>query len=364
MQTRAGSISTKRPTQNDVARLAGVSRGTVSFVVNGQADGKVAISPETRARVWQAVEELGYVPDAGAQALRSGSTRTIGLIMPDLRNPHFWENAEGVEEGARAAGYRLLFASMDLNAAYGEELFRDLSGRRLDGLILSGSVVDQSPTSQQILARSIKRGLPIVEISDRLLPNHPVDCVIADYRGATTAAMTHLLALGHRRIALVFGVELREMALDRLEPYQECLAEAGLPLDEALVVECGPSIEDGYRAARRLLELPERPTAILSVNDLLAVGVLRATADCGLRVPDDVSLVGFDDILFARYLTPRLTTAAKDAIRMGKEALRLVLARLQEPAQPPKIVKIPTQFIVRESTGPAPGGSDGRAAIG
>lgn len=355
MQQHAQPAAPKRPTQLDVARLAGVSRATVSYVLNGLTEGKVPISPETRERVERAIAELGYEPDAGARALRSGSTQTIGLIMPDLRNPHFWENAEGVEEEARAAGYRVIFSSMDLNAEYGEELFRDLSGRRIDGLILSGPLINQSPTAQQILLRCIKRGLPIVEINDKPLPGHTVDSIMADYGAATTAAMSHLLELGHRRIGLIFGVEIREMALDRLEPYQASLAAAGLPLDDALLIECGSAIEDGYQAAQRLLALPERPTAIVSINDLLAVGVLRAAVDCGLRVPQDLSLVGFDDILMARYLTPRLTTSAKDAVRMGREALRLVLARLQDPTRPPQVVKLPTRFIVRESTGPAPG---------
>lgn len=353
MQTRAGFISTKRPTQNDVARLAGVSRGTVSFVVNGLANGKVAISPETSARVWQAVEELGYVPDAGAQALRSGSTRTIGLIMPDLRNPHFWENAEGVEEEARAAGYRLLFSSMELNAQYGVDILQDLAGRRIDALIVMGELIGQSTTAQAILAHSLKRRLPIVELNDRPMAGHPVDSVVANYRGAATAAMEHLLALGHRRIGLVYGVAKPEMGLDRLEPYQECLRSAGLSLDLTLLVPCGPTIEDGYQAARQLLALAERPTAIIAINDLLALGVLRAAADCGLGVPADLSVLGFDDIELARYLAPRLTTASRDAVRMGREAVRLALARLQAPDLPRQLVEIPSELVIRQSTGPA-----------
>ena len=142
------------------------------------------------------------------------------------------------------------------------------------------------------------------------------------------------------------------------------LAAAGLPLDPALVVECGPDIEDGYQAAQRLLALAERPTAILAINDLLAIGILRAAADCRLSVPADLSLVGFDDIRIARYLTPRLTTAAKDAVRMGREALRLVLARLQDPARPLEVIKISTRFIVRESTGPAPSATPGSGRQG
>ena len=136
------------------------------------------------------------MPDAGARALRSGATHTIGLIILDLHNPHFWENTAGVEQAARAAGYRLLLSSMDMSAKYGEDAFEDLSGRRIDALILMGSLVDQSTSAQEILARSLKRGLPIVEISDRRQQNHRVDCVRADYRSAAAAAMTHLLALG------------------------------------------------------------------------------------------------------------------------------------------------------------------------
>lgn len=354
MKPASQVYTAKRPTQNDVARLAGVSRGTVSYVVNGLADGKVAISPETQARVWKAVEELGYVPDAGAQALRSGASNTIGLIIPDLRNPHFWQNAEGVEQEARAAGYRLLFSSMDLNAEYGEDLFRDLSGRRIDALILMGALVDQSELAKETLEHCLKRRLPIVEISDKPQSDELVDCVMSDYRAATVAAMEHLIGLGHRRIGMVYGVSQALMAPDRLETYRERLRAAGLPVDPDLVVECGPELEDGYQAAGRLLALAERPTAVLAINDLLALGVLRAAGDRGLRVPDDLSVVGFDDILMARYLVPRLTTATKDAVRVGREAARLVLARLQDPARPRQVVQAPSRLVIRESTAPPP----------
>lgn len=345
--------SSNRPTQHDVARLAGVSRGTVSYVINGQADGRVPISPETQARVQQAIEELGYVPNAGARALRSGATHTIGLIIPDLRNPHFWENAGGVEREARAAGYRLLVSSMDLSAEYGEDVFKDLSGRRIDALILMGSLVDQSGAANEILARSLKRGLPIVEIRDQREQSHRLDCVISDYRAATSAAMAHLLALGHRRIGLIFGVAQEELAIDRLHPYLDALRAADLPSAPEMVAYCGSAIEDGYQAALQLLSLADRPTAIIAINDLMAIAALRAADDHGLRVPADLSLVGFDDIPEAKYLVPRLTTATKSAERLGREAVRLALARLQDPTLPHQVVEIPARFLIRESTGPA-----------
>jgi LacI family transcriptional regulator len=144
------------------------------------------------------------------------------------------------------------------------------------------------------------------------------------------------------------------LAEDRLQPYQESLQAAGLPVDQGLIARCGPTIEDGYQAALQLLKLPDRPTALIAINDLLAIGVLRAAADLGLNVPNDLSLVGFDDIHMANYLLPRLTTVAKDTIRVGREAVKQLLARINQPDLPCQKMSIPTCLIIRESTGPAP----------
>jgi LacI family transcriptional regulator len=344
----------KRPTQVDVARLASVSTATVSYVINGLTDGRVSISEETRQRVLDAVEELGYEPDARAQALRSGNTKAIGLIIPDIRNPHFWENADGVEQEARAAGYHLLLSSMDLSPAYAEDVFKDLSRRLIDGLILMGSFIGQSKKAQKTLNRLLKRRLAIVEITDHCSEDYTLDCVVSDYRAATTEVMAHLLSLQHRRIGLVYGVAMHELAEDRLQPYQDSLQAAGLPVDQELIVECGPTIKDGYQAARRLLELPSRPTALIAINDVLAVGVLRAAGDLGLHVPTDLSLASYDDILMAKYLVPRLTTASKDPVRLGREAVKLLMSRIEEPNQPYQRSDIPARLVIRESTGPAP----------
>ncbi len=344
----------KRPTQVDVARLAGVSTATVSYVVNGLAEGRVPISEETRLRVLEAVQKLGYEPDARAQALRSGDTKTIGLIIPDIRNPHFWENANGVEQELRAAGYHLLLSSTDLNPEYGKDTFKDLSRRRIDGLILMGYSVVQSTETKHILTQLLKRRLPIVEISDRYNVTPQVDGVVSDYRTVAMEVMAHLLSLQHRRIGLIFGVVIPEMAEDRLRSYQESLQTAGLPLDQELIVKCGPTIEDGYQAALRILQLPERPTALMAINDLLAMGALRAAGDLGLSVPQDLSLVSYDDIPMANYILPRLTTASKDATLLGREAAKLLLARLRDPDRPRQEISVAPRLIIRESTGPAP----------
>lgn len=344
----------KRPTQLDVARKAGVSRATVSYVLNDRTNGRVPISEQTRKRVLKVIDELGYEPDTRAQSLRSGDTKTIGLIIPDMHNPHFWENADGVEQEARAAGYQLLLSSMDLSAEYGEDIFKNLSGRRIDGLVLPGSFIENSKEARKTLGRVLKRKLPVVEISDHPNEDLQIDYVISDYNQVTLEAMSHLLSLNHRRIGFINGVAKPELGLDRLLPYQNSLQDAGLPLDQDLIIHCGPTIEDGYQASMELLKRPARPTAIIVINDLLAVGVLRAAADLGLQIPIDLSLIGYDDIPQAKYLVPRLTTASKDAVRLGREAVILMLERIQNPNRPPQIINIPARFIIRESTGPKP----------
>ena len=345
----------KRPTQVDVARLAGVSRATVSYVVNNQTDGRVPISEETRQRVLAAVAELDYVPDARAQALRSGTTKTIGLIIPDIHNPHFWEVADGVEQAAFAAGYHILLSSIPPENKYAEDTFKDLSQRRIDGLIMVPSFIYQSQKAQKTLAQLLKRRLPIVGImGDHGGVKYSIDRVISDYRNTTIEVMDHLLALGHRRIGLIYGIAVPELGNDRLNAYRERLQHAGLPVDPDLIVECGPTIEDSYQATRRLLELPARPTALLAINDFLAIGALRAITDRQLRVPHDVSVFGYDDIPLAKYLVPRLSTASKDGENMGREATRLLLARMQDPDRPHQESRLPARLILRESTGPAP----------
>jgi len=345
----------KRPSQVDVAKLAGVSRATVSYVVNNQTDGRIPISEETRQRVLDAIAELGYVPDASARALRSGSTKTIGLIVPDIHNPHFWQVADGVEQEADAAGYHILLSSIPPENKYAEDVFESLSNRRIDGLVMIPSFIYQSEKAQKTLAHLLERRFPIVG----MMAEHGdmfrnVDRVISDYHDVTVDVMKHLLSLGHKRIGFIFGIAVPTLGNDRLSAYQESLQSAGLPVDPDLVVECGPTIEDSYHATLQLLESPSRPTALLAINDLLAAGALRAIKDLGLDVPIDISLFGYDDMPLSKYLVPRLSTASKDGEKIGREAIRLLLARLKDPSRPPQQVRLSARLILRESTGPAP----------
>ena len=313
-----------------------------------QIDGRVPISEDTRQRVLEAIELLDYEPDTRAQALRSGNTKTIGLIIPDLSNPHFCEYASGIEQEARAAGYHVLLSSTTLNEEYAVDIFKHLSGRRIDGLILASSFIVISEEAQKTLTQLRERRLPIVELSDQ----YNLDYVTSDYREATKEVLAYLLSLRHRRIGLIYGVAGPELGEDRLSPYQDGLRAAGL-FDQELIVKCGPTIEDGYQAALELLRLPSRPTALIAINDLLALGALRAAGDVGLSIPADLSLVGYDDIPMAKYLVPRLTTVSKDAFVLGRDAFKLLLARIQNPDLPRQREARPARLVIRESTGPA-----------
>ncbi|MCX6049276.1 MAG: LacI family DNA-binding transcriptional regulator [Chloroflexi bacterium] len=342
-------MPTKRPTQADVARAAGVSRATVSYVVNGLANSQVSISRTTYQRVQAAITELEYHPDARAQSLRSGgATNTIGLLLPDMHNPFYWKIASGVEQEAQNAGFDLLLFSTSLNAEREEHTLRALARRQIDGLILNLTFPGRISEALKLLAR---RHNPVV-ILGKPVPNLDAVEVKPGYQEHAHEIMAHLFALGHRRIGFIYGLVNQEIDAGRLNAYREALQMFGLPMDETLVDRCGATLADGYRAAHRLLACKPRPTALISLNDLLAIGALRAIHEQGFTVPRDLSIVGFDNIDMAAYLHPPLTTVHYDANAVGHEAVKLILARLKEPERPVQVIQIPTHLMLRASTGP------------
>ncbi|MCK5921623.1 MAG: LacI family DNA-binding transcriptional regulator [Methylococcales bacterium] len=333
----------KRPTQSDVARQAGVSRATVSYVINRQTKGRVPISAETRRKVLAAAAKLGYEPDARAQSLRSGRTNTIGLLIPDLHNPHFWQIITGVSKAVRAAGYDFLLATSNLDPQQEVDSIKALARRRIDGLILLPAFTKVLPT---VLSEDAASRRPIVMIGFR----EGYDSIGSKYSQMAAKLMSHLLELGHERIGFIHGVANPTMGRGRLQSYKDSLVAAGIDYDEQLVAYCGATTADGYEAAINLLTQQARPSAIIVINDLLATGVIRAAADLKLSIPRDFSLVGFDDIPAAQYLVPRLTTVQVDAEAIGEGAVKLLLARLQDRERPIQTVHISAKLMIREST--------------
>lgn len=337
----------KRPTQSDVARAAGVSRATVSYVLNEPHN--VTISSETRDRVLEAIKQLNYQPDARAQSLRTGNSKTIGLLIPDIHNPHYWQTVEGIEEETRAAGYDLLLAHSSLDQTREDYCLQALTQRTISGLIIMRAGASLNPdTVQKLLAT----GRPIAEF---LSQTPGFDSVRGrDYARVTRDLMGHVLSLGHKHFAFIHGVALPSLGMIRLNTYKSCLEEGGIPPEHAHVERCGITTEEGYQATLRLLEAKPQTTAIIVINDLLAIGVIRAIYDLGLRVPEDVSVASYDDVDSSNYLVPRLTTVRTDAKAEGKLLTRLLLDRLNNPGLEAKTVELSARLIIRESTGLAP----------
>jgi len=346
-------VAVKRTTSRDVAKRAGVSQTTVSFVLNNAPGAR--ISEEVRQRVWQAARELDYHPNAAAQSLRRRRTHTIGLIIPDNTNPHFWQVAKGVESKADETGYSVLLTSTDLELDKERRALESLKRQRVDGLILQLFYPDQVMSEVEAMRA---QGHAIVTIG-RFSPD--MDGVVPDYGRGCALLMEHLLQLGHRRIAFVFGSVAADASPSRmgsgrgrLAAYRAAVCEHSLDDDEGLLQRCGPTPEDACEATARLLSLPVHPTAIVALNDFLTIGVYKTVLDAGLRIPEDVSVAGFDDIPMARYLSPPLTTVRAQAERLGEKAYELFHQRLEDADSPLQHILLPTSLVIRESTGPAP----------
>jgi LacI family transcriptional regulator len=318
------------------------------------ADGGALISPETSERVRAAIQTLGYQPDSRAQALRSGeTTNTIGLLVPDMHNPFYWKIASGVEQEAQKAGFDLSIYSTSLNADREEYTLRALSRRQIGGLILNLTF----PSRIGITLKRLSYHYPMVILSGPIFGLDAVQ-VAPGYGELMHALIAHLFDLGHRKIGFIYGVASPEAdggspeggEGGRLVAYRQALCEFGLAADEQLIERCGATLEDGYAATLRLLRRAPGLTALVTINDLMAFAAMRAVNQLGLSVPQDISLVGFDNIDLAAYMNPPLTTVQYDADSVGREAVKLLLARIQEPERPRQIVSLPTRLVIRQST--------------
>jgi LacI family transcriptional regulator len=308
-------------TIRDVARRAGVGQATVSRVLNGSA-----ARPETRERVLKAAAELGFVPNRLARGLVAKSTRTIGLVIPDITNPFFPSLTRGVEDSASSGGYSVFLCNTDNDPATEELELRRLSEHRVDGIIFVGTT-----NRRDLLESVLATGVPMV-MTDRPVDDLDADSVLVDNNAGARAACRHLIDLGHRRIGLVAGTSRTRTGQERVTGYREALREAGISVDESLMAQGNYTLESGYQAAQVLFGRFPRPTAIFAANDVMAIGVIRAAEEAGLTVPDDLSVVGYDDIQFASMVRPALTTVRQPAYEMGRSAMTMLLERISGEA--------------------------------
>lgn len=339
----------RQPTSADVARLAGVSRATVSYVLNDAPNEN--ISEATRARVRAAAARIGYQPHAGAQSLRSSVTHILGLLVPEANNGHHQETAAGVEACARRKGYSLFQSVTNFDAAEDRRGFLQLKQRRFDALILTSAL---GATVLNEMGSLLERGAVITGLG---FSDPRIDAVRTEPIRGERQVLEHLVALGHRRIGYIYGVADQEVFRSRLDTCLELQGQLKVPFHEAWVRRCGPTLADGYQATQELLQLTqgeERPTALIVVNDLVAMAVLAALHAAGIAVPAEMSVISFDNTSMAEYTVPSLTSVDCEARLMGEHAASLTIARLEDRQRPLTHIETRAELVVRGSTGPAP----------
>ena len=336
----------ERLTIRDIARLAGVSVATVSRVVNDRPD----VAAETREAVLRVIREHGFAANRTAKGLSAGRTGLIGLTVPFVDESYFTAILSGVAEALHAHDQRLVLCPTHHEHAREVTLLEHLMGGTTDGAIL---LLPEESNAE--LRRLREQGYPFVVADPRQPLDDGIPSVSASHEAGARAAVEHLVAHGHRRIALIAGTRGWIATEERVVGYQLALATAGIQFDPGLVAGGDYHTSTGVTAGRQLLGLAEPPTAFFACNDNLAVGVLRAAAERGLRVPDDVSIVGFDDTGLAFNVYPRLTTVRQPLAELGRTAVSLLNRLLDGQRTEALRVELRTRLVVRESTGSAPG---------
>jgi LacI family transcriptional regulator len=325
-------------TIRDVAKAAGVSVSTVSRVLNDKGD----VAPETYQKVQEIIDELGYTSSLAARGLRSRRMNVIGLAMPDVGDPFSIQVMKGVSRAIAELDY-------DLIVYTGGEFQRETSADRerrfvslLGGGITDGVIVVTPATT------SFPTASPVVVV-DPNVENHGCPAVIATNRDGALTAVEYLISLGHRRIGFISGRSELQSAVRRLQGYKDGLARAGIPLDPGLIQTGDYSSKAGFACAQRLLNLSDPPTAIFASNDQSATGAIKAVLEAGLHVPDDISVVGFDNVPEVAYAHPRLTTVDQSIDKMGYIATEMLISLIEGDALESDLYKVPTRLIVRDS---------------
>jgi LacI family transcriptional regulator len=339
--------TTRRATIDDVARLASVHKATVSRALNAQTQHQV--NPETIKKVKRAARQLGYVPNAMARGLRTNLSMTIGVIIPDLTNPFFPPIIRGIENYLQPRGYTALLANTDGHDAIELAAVDSLIQRRVDGLIVATGHHGDQP----MLQRAYDAGVRVVMVN-RDAGGFPFPLVAGNDSSGVSASVTHLYELGHRDLVHIAGPLNLSTSMVRSSAFAD--ACRALPGTRPRTVEAAAlSVEAGQRSMDQVLSSGLPVTAIVANNDLIALGVLRSLRAHGLSCPDDISVVGFNDITFAEDFSPPLTSVRVPSLDMGAEAARLLLASIESGTQEPVRVSLPVSLIIRSSSGPVRG---------
>ena len=332
-------LATSRITIVDVAEKAGVSLGTVSRVINAD----IHVAPETRERVQDVMREMGYVANRQARSLKGVKTNVVGLLVPDLGTGYIGEIIRGIDAELGLAGYDMMLYTTHRTATKESNYVANLVQGMVDGLLL---VLPRNPSDY--IDTLTRRDFPFVLI-DHQGNGHPCPAVGAtNWQGAYNAT-DYLIKLGHSRIGFITGWMDLGAATERLEGYKSALLTHHLPIDPGLIYEGTFFQPDGYAGANALLDLEKPPTAIFASNDAMAMGAMDAARDRGLRIPDDISVIGFDDIPQAAQVRPALTTVRQPLEQMGRVATQILLGMLKNPDKKITRLELPTELVLRSS---------------
>lgn len=333
-----------RLTMEEIARLAGVSKSTVSKVFSNDE----RISATTRNKVLKIAKKFNYRPSKIPGSLKSKKTRAIGLMLPNIMNPFFPGIIKGVEDVALENGYMVVFCNTDEQIEKETLYFQMFEDRWIDGIIISG-VTGESKEEKRYIQELHRKGIHLVLI-DREIEGYFTNVVMIDNRGAAFKATKHLLDLGHRRIGLISAPLKIKIFTERHRGYREALAENGIDFDEDLVVEGDQTSRSGEEAVKYFLSLKNPPTAIFATNDVMAIGALRELQRNNLKVPQDVSVIGFDDIPLASLVSPPLTTIAQPIYEIGAQAMNLLIRSIEKKDLVKSKIILDTKLVIREST--------------
>jgi DNA-binding LacI/PurR family transcriptional regulator len=325
----------------DVARKAGVSIGTVSRYLSGNG----YVGEAARERVKEAIQELGYTPSGVARGLTNKRTRMIGFVVSDLLNPFNPEMVRGAQDLADESGYCTLIYNTDGDGRREVRALKLLYERRVDGLIITPP---ETKEGNQCILELHQQGLPIVLIG-RKLETVMIDRVTTDTYAGAIDAVTYLAQMGHTRIGFIGGLSAYNIAAGRRQGYLDGLRKAGLPFDEQLIVEAPLTRESGANAIDHFFQLAQPPTAIFATNDIVAIGAMQEFMRRGGRIPDNLSIVGFDDITLAAHVQPPLTTIAQPRPLLGRTAVELLLARIEGSDRPAQEIRLPCSLVIRAS---------------
>lgn len=332
----------------DIAEEVGVSYSTVSRVLNGFD----AVKDSTRQRVLEAADRLGYVRNSQARSLAKGRTNVIGVLAQNIDKGYGYtgEILRGVDRELYRANYHLMMFTSRRYVEQEKVFVETIASSLTDGVILIAPLL---PSNYIEYLHERKFPYVLLDQSDNTYSSPIVECT--NWQGAYDAT-SHLIELGHRRIAFIEGLTNIQSAIDRHDGYRVALADNNLQYIPEIVVQGDFSHASGYQAAKQLLTLSKAPTAIFASNDVEAIGAIEAIRESGLRIPEDISIVGFDDIPIASIMFPKLTTVQQPLEQMGSISARLLLEQVENPQNPPRRITLSTQLIKRESTGPVHGG--------